>query len=62
MRQRPKDVPNAERCELSSPTFICQYPEEASSFEKKQAPDICQNFFSAVGRRRCCRFIALFKS
>ena len=41
MRQRPKDVPNAERCELSSPTFICQYPEEASSFEKKQAPDIC---------------------
>ena len=29
-------MPNAKGCELSSSTFICQYPEEASSFEKSK--------------------------
>ena len=50
------------RWELSSSsTFICQYPKEASSFEKKQVPDICKNISEAEGRWWCPRFIALFK-
>ena len=48
-------------CEFFPPTFICQYSEEASSFEKKQALDSCENISSVVGRWRYSRFIALFK-
>ena len=45
---------------FSKSTFICQYPDEASSFEKKQASEICENFSSAVGRWKCSRSRALF--
>ena len=34
-QERPKGVPKARRCELSSSTFICQHTKETSSFEKK---------------------------
>ena len=60
-QQQPKGVPNTKRRESSLSTFIFQYPDEVSSFEKKQAPDVCENISSAVGSWRCSRFRALFE-
>ena len=48
-QQQPEGVPNTKRRESSSSTFIFEYSDEVSSFEKKQVPDVCENISSAVG-------------
>ena len=60
-RYRPKGVPKVRRSALSSSTLTCQYPDEASILEKYWAPAISERISSAVGKRWCCRLIALLR-
>ena len=58
---RPNGVPKVKKSALSSLILTCEYPDEASDFEKLQAPAISEMISSAAGKRWCCRLMALFR-
>lgn len=60
-QNRPNEVPKVSKSALSSSTFICQYPDTVSSFEKYWVPDILEIISSVDSCRWYCRFMALLR-